>query len=106
MKRKRAGVAAHSKRGDTQPNKGNVVFGEVLCVEKFEVDVACPFAKLLPAVGSVWIHRFSLLQLCFSNKKFLRCSPSLLQILPNSVQLQFVFCCEMQVLFPESDVDT
>ena len=62
----------------------DVVLDEVLCVEEFEVDVffarllvPCRVAMLLPAVESVWMRRFSLLQMLVSSRTFLRCSPSL-----------------------------
>ena len=64
-------------------NSYDAVFDEVLCVEKFEVDVFCSFAYSLlcssafPAVESVWMRRFSLLQTFVSCRKFLRRSPSL-----------------------------
>ena len=52
----------------------DVVFDEVLCVEKFEVDVLCSFACALSCSNAlaccgvcVWMRRFSLLQMLISS---------------------------------------
>ena len=60
-------------------DSNDVVLDEVLCVEKFEVDVFCSFASALSCSNALayWMRRFSLLQMLVSSRKFLRCSPSL-----------------------------
>ena len=59
----------------------DVMLDEVLCVEKFKVNVFCSFASAFScsnalACCGVCVRRFSLLQMLVSSRKFLRCSPS------------------------------
>ena len=67
--------------------------------------VPCRVAMLLPAVESVWMRRFSLLQMLVSSRKFLRCSPSLTPVQmaysSDSAELSAIVAC---VLLPNATV--